>query len=137
MKFVALAPEHWPWVEENVQCIRSEDTCGIVALDANEVIVGALVLDGWTFTSVNTHFAVTNPMAIRRGLFEETYKYVFETCERRMMIGATPTDRGKALKLVKHLGWTEMYRFKDGFNEGIDMVYSLYTKEQWLMKRAA
>ena len=134
---VALREEHWPWVVENVQCLWCEDTCGIVAIDAKEQIVGALVLDSWTHTSVHTHFAVTNPMAIRRGLFDETYKYVFETSGRRMMIGATPADRVKALKLVKHLGWTEQLRLKDGFDEGVDMVYSLYTKEQWLMKRAA
>jgi hypothetical protein len=137
VRIVALDGTHWPWVAEHVQCLYSEDTKGLVALDAHDKIAGALVLDNWTFTTVNVHFALANPMAIRRGLFDETYRYVFETCGRRMMVGVTPADRVKALKLVKHLGWSEVYRFKDGFDEGIDLIYSLYTKEEWLMKRAA
>ena len=137
MKMVALAEEHWPWVVENIACLWVEDTCGVVALEDSGKIAGAVILDNWTCTSVTTHFALSNPMAIRRGLFDETYKYVFETSGRRMMVGVTPSDRTKALKLVKHLGWTEIHRYADGFDEGVDLVYSRYTKEQWLMKRAA
>jgi hypothetical protein len=138
VKFVPLNPhQHWQWVEENIEATWCADTKGIVAVDDHGEIAAALVFDSWTYTSVVCHFAIPNPMAIRRGLFTEGYNYIFETSGRRIMLGITPTDRVKALKLLKHMGWEEVYRLPDGFAEGIDLVYSRFTKEQWLSKRAA
>jgi hypothetical protein len=96
-----------------------------------------LLFDSWTHTSVVCHFAIPNPMAIRRGLFDVGYDYVFNTAGRRIMLGITPTDRPKALKLLRHMGWEELHRIKDGFADGVDLVYSRFTKEQWLQKKVA
>lgn len=132
MKFTALTAAHWPWVVEQINPLWVEDTKGIVALDASEQIVGALVFDNWTFTSCTAHICILNPIIIRRGFLEEGYRYVFEEAGREMLLGATPSDRIKALKLVRHLGWRELYTLKDGFAEGVDMIYTQFTKEDWI-----
>jgi len=138
VKIVPLGPDHWEWATAQTGASWSTDTRGLVAVDKADRPVGAVVLYGWTDSAVSAHFAVTNPLALRPGgLFDETYKFVFETCDRIMMLGATPSDKPKALKLVKHLGWETIYRLPDGWAVGVDMVYSRFSKVAWQVKRAA
>jgi len=138
VKIVPLGPDHWEWATAQTGASWSTDTRGLVAVDAQDQPVGVVILYAWTETAVSAHFAVTNPLALRPGkLFDETYKFVFETCDRMMMLGATPGDKPKALKLIKHLGWEMLYRLPDGYAKDVDMIYSRYSRVAWQMKKVA
>lgn len=134
MKFVALAPEHWDWVQQHVGILQAPDAKGIVALDAKSQIAGVIVGERWVPASCIAHIAVPNPMAIRRGLIEEWYRYVFVTAERRAMLGIIRSDMPKSLNLVRHLGWRELYRHTDGYAQGVDLVHFEYMRAQWLSR---
>jgi hypothetical protein len=134
---VPLEAKYWPLIREECGPLLMEDTKGIVAVNKKDEILGAMIFDTWTHTCVNVHILVRNPIILRHGFIEEGYKYVFGTCERKMVVGVTPTNREKALKFVRHLGWQEIYRLKDGFAEGVDLVYTCFTREEWLAKKAA
>lgn len=131
MKFVALTMDHWPWVVSRAGCLLCEDTKGVVALDDSGVIQGAVVFDNWSYTTASAHWAVDNPMALRAGLLDEGYRYVFETCGRMRLVGSTPADNERALRAALKLGWKEIYRLKDGWKVGVDMVHTQFLREWW------
>lgn len=124
-------PSDWGLVQEHMPLKRVEDTGGIVAVDAetNET-VAMVVMDSWTWNSVQIHQIVINPLVLRHGFFEEVADYVFNVAEREIMIGLVPSDNDKALSMNKKIGFEEVARIKDGVNFGIDIVILQMHKTQ-------
>ena len=44
-------------------------------------------------------------------------------------MGITPACNERAVRFIKHIGFVEVYRLKDGFEVGIDFVVTEYRKE--------
>jgi hypothetical protein len=129
IEFVAFCFEtHGKWVKQVINPVFCEDTKGIVALK-NGKPVGAFLGDQWTPTSVQTHVGVTDPMCLKHGLHKEFARWVFITCNRRMMIGLTPSNNEKAIKINKHFGFVEIGRLKDAYAEGVDYIQYLLKRE--------
>ena len=107
--FQALGEESWPWVKATTHLALSEQTRGIVAVD-------------------------DNPMALRRGLFQEAAQFVFETCEKEVMVSPCSADDERANKIVARAGFTEAARIKDGWDFGTDMIIYKMAKAdcRWL-----
>jgi len=118
----------WHWIEKHIECIPMADTKGIVALDRG-TIVGAVVLDTWSHNSVQVHLGATNPMVWRRGLHVEGMRYVFETCDRGIILGLTPASNRIAIRFNKHIGFKPVYRIRDGFRKGEDLILFEMRKE--------
>lgn len=137
MKFVALQPEHWPWVQEHIQHPLVSDIRGILMLDAANKPMGTIFGEHWTPSSCYCHWIISNPMALRRGLMEEWYSYAFDTVGRVKLFAAINTDTPKSLSLALRLGWQEILRLKDAYAPGVDMVHIQYTKEQWNAREEA
>ncbi len=66
---------------------------------------------------------------MKHGYPEEVFNYVFNTCDKGVVIGVTPSNNEQALKFNAHLGLTEIYRIKDGYDVGIDYVVQQLRKE--------
>lgn len=118
---------HGIWAKELIQMVYCEDTKGIVAEKDGEPI-GAAILDSWTYNSVQIHVGVVNPICMRR-LPYEVANYVFNTAGRKMIIGLTPSDKTKAMRLNEHLGFKEVMRIPDAYADGIDYVVYHMKKE--------
>ena len=114
----------WGWVNEQVQILRSEDTSGMMAidLDKNET-VGAVIFDNWTPNSVTAHIMFTTPMVLRHGFLEEAFNFVFNTCDRKYVLGIVKSDNEKAQKFDENMGFVEQFRLKDGHCDGTDIIY--------------
>ena len=119
----------WPWVREHIQCLLCEDTRGIVAERDGEII-GAMIADSWTENSCQVHNGVTDPMAFRCGLHVEFARYVFGDCGRKMMIGLTPSNLPKAIKINAHYGFTEFTRIPDAYADGVDYIVYRMTADE-------
>lgn len=134
MVFSKLELYHWPIVQENLHAVLCEDTKGIVATTELGVILGAAVFDNWTRTAVGIHIWVASPLVIRHGFLNEICDYVFNTCDRKMMVGQTPANNQKAVKFNCHVGMKEVFRVKDGFDEGVDYIITRMDKKdcRWL-----
>lgn len=132
--FQALGEESWPWVKATTHLALSEQTRGIVAVDGTGEYVGCVVFDNWMKSSVNVHLALDNPMALRRGLFQEAAQFVFETCEKEVMVSPCSADDERANKIVARAGFTEAARIKDGWDFGTDMIIYKMAKAdcRWL-----
>lgn len=122
---VSLVPfnfnDYGKWVKETINCVFCEDTNGIVALRDGRP-VGAVICDNWTDSSVNAHIAVLDPVVLRHRLLEEAAQWVFITAKRDMIIGNVPASNKKALKLNKHIGYTELCRIPNAYKHGEDIV---------------
>lgn len=131
----------WHWVTKELPVALCEGVKGIVAVDTDtNAPVGVAVMDSWTYTTVQVHFAVMRPMVLKHGFLEEIADYVFNVCSKIKMIGLVPADNEKALKLDKHIGFKELYRLKDGYDFGVDYVIMELTRAdaaRWLNETIA
>lgn len=86
-------------------------------------ILGIIGFDYWTPTAVQMHVWIGTPAALRDGIFlKEVFTYAFVTNKKKVAFGIIPSDNVKALKFIWNVGFTEVTRLKDGWDDGIDMV---------------
>jgi len=129
--FRAIASKgDWDWVTNLIPLLRVSDMTSILAinLDTKEIQAGC-VMDTWTTTSCQIHFAIANPMVLRHGFFQEISKFVFDTAGRKTMYGLVPANNKKALKIDAKIGFTEVTRLKEAYDVGVDYVLLELQKE--------
>lgn len=129
--------EYWEWISTRAQVLWTEGTQGFVAVDEHGEIHAGVLFDEWTHTACRGHIAIENPFVLRHGFLESAFQYVFDFCKRKMMLGVTPSDNAEALRFNRKCGWREIYRIKDGFNEGVDLVVQQMNREEcrWLRRQ--
>lgn len=109
----------WPFVLQHIQMVRSENTSGVVAVNADtQEILGAMICEGWTPTSAQCHFIIAHRAALRHGFHWECARYVFTTGNRLKMVGIVPSSNIKALRLNKKFGFTPVGVIEDAFDVG-------------------
>jgi hypothetical protein len=136
VKFVALkTPAEWEWFAQRDKGLLLPDAKGIAIYD-EDVQVAAVVFDQWTHNMCRTHIAIDNPHAVHRGR-DEVYNYIFNTCERGIMIGWVASSNRLVVELLNRLGWVESLRIPDGYMDGDDVICFTYTKDLWLNQRVA
>ena len=109
----------WPFVLQHMKIARSENTSGVVAVNADtQDLLGVMICENWTPTSVQCHLIVAHSAALRHGFLWECTRYVFTTGDRLKMIGIVPSDNLKALKLNQQLGFTPVGVIEDAFDVG-------------------
>lgn len=129
-------PDYWKWMVDQTGIGWCANSQGFVAIDADGTIMAGAVFDEWTKTSCCAHYAVANPMVLRHGYLQNAFTYVFEKCDRLMIIGKTASDLPKALRFNKHLGFTEVCRITDAFDTGVDLVLQQMRREdcRWIRR---
>lgn len=122
MKFKPLSTaEEWRWFTARTNTIACADSQGII-VERNGVIQAAAVFDSFTRTACNVHFAIDNPMVIRHGFIHEITRHAFLACGRSRIFGLVCSTNSKSLRLVRHIGMTEVARVPNAIDEGIDYI---------------
>lgn len=130
MIFTALQDNMWEHIPDIARPRKCEDTKGIVAINAGSIAAIA-ILDSWTANSCMIHIWIDNPMVLKHGFAEEVFGFTFsEESGREVVIGVTPDNNLKALKFIKHIGFEEVARIKDGHERGVDFVITEMRKEK-------
>jgi len=127
----------WDWIIKRAQPMRVLDTQGIVAYeDTTGEIAGIVVMDSWTPSGCQTHFAIDNPIAIRRGLFAQVALHIHVTCGRRYIFGLIPANNEAAHKFDLKMGFEEVARIPEGYDNGVDYIVVRLAREnnRWLPK---
>ena len=128
--FSPLTPEYVGWVKENLDPIFCDDTRGILALDEDTgKVLAVCVMDQWTVNSCQTHIAIKNPWVIRHGFMHEVASYIFEVSKRKKIFGLTPSNNKKAIKFNKHIGFREIGRLPEAYDDGVDYIVYQMDKE--------
>ena len=117
-----IAPDDWRKIQEVLPALWVEDTAGIVAIDENGILVGASLMDNWTNNSVQMHFMITSPLVLKHGFIEASFDIVFNEMNLNYVYGMVPGDNEKAIRLNKHMGFTEKMRLEEGWAVGVDYV---------------
>jgi len=120
----------WDIIRSELGCKLTEDTKGIVVAKDDEM-VGAVIFQMWSFTAVQCHWWLNDPMILRHGFLEEVYRYIFIECGLDMLIGLVAADNKAALKLDKHIGFKEVFRVPNGWKKDIDQVVLIGTREDF------
>ena len=125
MKFQAFDinnPEHKSWVDYVIQPQYTECTRGILALRQDNSIAGAIIMTNWAPNSCQLHIGAETPMVFKHGLHKEAAHYIFNVAHRDIVMGFTPADNEKAIKVNKKLGMRELGRAPNAYKRGVDYV---------------
>ena len=129
MNFIGVTPNDLSYIPQNARPNACADTKGVMAVDEEGIPQAICVLDSWSFNSVMIHIWIENAFVLKHGFAEEVFNYVFNDAGRNLIIGVTPADNPKALKFIKHMGFVEIFRIKDGHAKGVDFVITECRKE--------
>lgn len=93
---------------------------------------GAMVIyDGWTPNAVQVHVYSIGPRYLfNRNFLREIFRYPFCQCHKGKLFAVTPSDSTASLAVSKALGFREVYRMKDAWNIGVDMIVKEMTKDE-------
>lgn len=132
--FIPLQEQHWPLIPDEGKPTLSAGTKGIVAVDEAEKLVAACTFDNWAFNSCQIHIYIANPFVLKHGFAQEVFEYAFNTCGKGIVLGVTAADNLKALKFIKNIGLTEIFRIPDGYKDGVDFILTQLRKEdcRWI-----
>ena len=125
----------WDWVLERANPMQVKDTQGIVAYEnTTGEIAGIVIMDSWTPSGCQAHFAIDNPICIRRGLFREVAIHIHIACNRRYIFGLIPANNSKAYEFDLKMGFEEVARIPEGYDIGVDYIVVRLAKEsnRWL-----
>ena len=132
--YVAFQPSDLQAIPEDSRPRLCADSRGVTALETDNSIAAVAVFDSWTQNSCMFHIYIANSQVLRRGYPQEIFSYVFITANRGVIVGATPTSKPDALKLCKHVGFTEIARLNDAYAPNDDMVITELRREncRWI-----
>lgn len=118
-----------------------EAVCGKLPLPYSSAMKGVcndgamVVYDGWTPNSVQCHVFSTGPRFLLDPVYlKEIFTYPFVQCDKGLLYTITPSDSRESLAVSKALGFREVFRQKDGWDVGIDMIVKEMRKEdcRWI-----
>ena len=124
-------PSDWGWITEHNPINRCEDTCGIMAFDADTYLtVGAFMMDNWTDNSVQCHLTLTNSLVLRHGFLEICADYVYNERGVNNVFALVPANNEKAVKLDYRMGYKLIARLPDAFAIGEDYLLMGMKREE-------
>ena len=132
-------PEHYRWIAARA---RLNIGNGFMAYEVvkngtvPERIVGMVGFDGWTASSVSMHIAIDDPMVLRR-LIKPSFGVAFYEFGKEVVTVTVLSTNTRSLKLVKGLGFREVYRGKDWVDHGVDLVIHEMRRHEcrWLKEK--
>ena len=126
--FVPLHQTHWEQIPEDARPRYCEDTRGVIAVNDNGEMQAACILDTWTKNACQIHIYIKNPFVLKHGFQQEVFNFVFSS-GRELIVGVTPSDNAKALKFIRHMGFTDVTTIPDGYEKGVDFIITQLRKE--------
>jgi len=120
--FRAVRQDDIPWFAQVTGYFPTSQFGGVVAHDETGTIMGMVGLDSWSPNGVQAHFAIPRPRCLIP-LWDEVVNYLAKY-DKAVILGVTPGDNERALRVTRRLGWKELFRVKDGWSDGVDLVVS-------------
>lgn len=138
MKDLAVPPSHYQWLIERIGCTVTPEFKAIAAVDDAGRIHGMAGFDLWTENSVTINIALENPAALRT-ILRPIFNYAFVQAGRGVALATVREANVRSRELVEHVGFTEVYRVKDGIRVGEDMILYQMRREdcRWIAQRKA
>lgn len=136
---VRAAPEsHLPWIAQQARLAVTPQLRAIEAVDErNGRILGMVAYDGWLPNACAMHVAISEPIAVRR-LLRPAFGIPFLECKLGIVLAWVLGTNERSLHLVRHLGFKETHRIRDGWEKGVDLVLFEMRREncKWIPQEA-
>ena len=130
VKFRAWVPSDLLTVRQHMPYSATETTRGIVAYDPDTAeTLAVFLIDSWTKTAAQVHQVILKTMVIRHGWFEEIAHFMYGTAVRKKVYATVPDNHAKALSLNEKLGFEQVARLSDAWDEGVDYLVLEMTRE--------
>lgn len=102
-----------------------------VLLEKEDGGIGAMAIyDRWTHTAVEMHAYSAGPQYVFRPEFcRAMFHYPFAEQNKMLAFAVTPCDNIASIALARFLGFREVFRIRDGWNLGTDMVIQEIRRE--------
>jgi hypothetical protein len=125
------------WLESRCGIALLGDLRALEAVDDDGTILAMVGFDDWGMNCVKVHFAADKVSALPI-VGHAAAQYVFDVAKRKYVFAWTPALHRKAMRWKDWAGFREVYRLKDGYADGNDLVFSVLTKEDCvLLKESA
>jgi hypothetical protein len=135
-----LAWEEVHTIAERIGYEPTHTIRSVALVDSQGEPLAAVLYDHWCHNSANVHVWSSGPAALfNKEFVYEIFKYPFEDCGRGVLLGITPSDAKESLAVSRALGFKEVYRIKDGWKVGVDLIIKEMRKEhcRYLTQKAA
>ncbi len=126
-----------PSLKRHIEYVESEgyqmqvDTRGVVAVDKDLKVMGAILFDSFLPNSAVATIKVTNSMALcYNGLITESVNYFYDVTKRKIMRGLIRESNMRALKLARKIGFKQIYHIPHAHSEGDGIFGFTMTKEE-------
>ena len=118
------------YVCDKIQFVKY-DRCNAVMLEDEVGGVGAMAIyDRWTKSAVEMHAYSASPKYVFQKEFcKAMFEYPFIQQNKMLAFAVTPCDNTASLALARFLGFREVYRIRDGWDSGTDMVIQEMRRE--------
>lgn len=129
----AAHPSHYEWIEKRAGVSAGPMFRAIEAVDSAGRIHGMVGFDSWMPNSATLSIALDNPAAFRH-LLAPAFRIPFVEFGRGLVQVIVLSTNAKSLRLVKHVGFKETHRVRDGWAVGADLVmFEMRRKDcRWL-----
>jgi len=119
---IQAAPRvHYRWLIDRTDCAATEGFRAIEAIDERGEIRGMVGFDLWTENAVQLHIACDCKEATR-AVIRPTFDYAFSQCGKSICLAGVPSHRAHACDFARRVGFKEVFRVRDGWAKGDDMV---------------
>jgi hypothetical protein len=113
--------QDYAWLLNKIGYEPTFDFRAIKAVNRNDHIEGMVGFDNTAPNSMEIHFYTISVGAVR-ALLRPTFEWGFEQAGKNVLIGRLRESESKARRFVRHLGFREAYRVRDGWAKGEDLI---------------
>lgn len=121
MRVMAATVYDLGWIVAMTGCHATAEFRAIKAIDRHGMIQGMIGYDLWTPNTVWMHIALRTPYVLK-SLIRPAFEYPFIQSKLGAVLCGVISTNKKSTNLVRGVGFREVYRIKDGWVKGDDMV---------------
>jgi hypothetical protein len=118
----AAPQEHYWWIAQRAQVNPGPQFRAYEAVDEHGHILAMVGYDGWFSGAVNVHVALAYPAALRHVL-RPGFGIPFVELGFRLVLCQVLSTNWASLRLVNHLGFKEVFRGREWWAPGVDLVF--------------
>lgn len=108
----------------------SHDSNGVIIEDEMGGVGAMAMYDRWTYSAVEMHAYSSSPKYVFNPEFcYAMFEYPFVEQNKMLAFAVTPCDNTASIALARFLGFREVYRIRDGWKPGTDMVIQELRRE--------
>lgn len=115
-------PRDGVWLKSRVSYIRTEDACGVVAMNEQGKQIGAAIFDNWLHSSVQITLVIESMRAVKWGLIDFAADFVFRIHGKKHCYAWVAAHNEPSLRLCKRVGFKHVFTVPDGYADGIDLL---------------